>query len=923
MKTYKYTLSLLVVVFSYLPLLAAVTPMVVNNGTGFVMAQIDVTAAPYNADKTGVADCKPVIQRAIDSVAAGNGCGLVYLPSGKYRLTTPLTLKRGVVLSGYWTSPSAAENTVLIVDYTHTSTTMGLITMPSGYNGGIKNLSIWYKNQDATNRYPFPWTIRSGGSNSIENLTLINSYNGIYYEPLNGAVIRNVYGCALNRGFYASWASEISWMYNINFSSDYWKNAPDYVTNKPSGETVSNLTNHLKSNFIALQFGAVDGSCLYGVEATESKIAVYIKKDTALMRSIGQTPRVLDTYGFGGVLSKINGKIIRHSWNGTYWGMPVMNTDAIPELMTKQYSLALVPTTAKKDIFNVAAYGAKGDSINNDTQALKDAIAAAAGNGGGIVYFPKGRFRITEAVEIPSAVELRGPIESAFVRIYSAAQDGCTLYCTYGNDTPNPDTDKAFITLNANTGISGINIVFAEQNRQGVPYPYAIRGTGSGIWLKNMLISNAYNLIDFASFPCNNFVISSLQCFGMKNGINIGGGTQGGKIESVSNTFGVSKNFKTTTAEQTELESYAYANTIGFRFGDCSNIETFGLMTFRELTVMDFYDQNGGGCKNSFFWHCKFDQVNRDVIRVTGSANPVICGLWTTGMGKNGLAVSPYNFVQASSYSGILKIYNPSFINTSGLSCINRPLNETINKANILLKFEESLTTGKQVIGPSLNGNLPSNALDNDVETYWEADQGSEMVIDLGENCTIDRFSILNAQLFDFDSSYNTETIELSYSLNNTQFTPCTAPPANVSWLRSFNNADKKVLNDVPLDTVQARYIKLKVTNSNFTSTDSKVRIRSFDLFGMKRGTLPTSILEQTSSQHPSILVYSNKSENTVCVKVTDNLIGGTIDLYTLMGQKIQSSIIQSNQTLMPLCGDALRIVQIRKDQHIFTRKVY
>lgn len=44
------------------------------------------------------------------------------------------------------------------------------------------------------------------------------------------------------------------------------------------------------------------------------------------------------------------------------------------------------------DAFNVTAFGAKGDGKAVDTAALQQAIDAAAGAGGGTVYFPVGRF---------------------------------------------------------------------------------------------------------------------------------------------------------------------------------------------------------------------------------------------------------------------------------------------------------------------------------------------------------------------------------------------------------------------------------------------------------------------------------------------------------------------------------------------------
>lgn len=67
---------------------------------------IDVTATPYNADKTGVADATAAIQAAINAAGLAGG-GVVYLPAGTYRLTVSdeesqalLLNQPGVVLRG-------------------------------------------------------------------------------------------------------------------------------------------------------------------------------------------------------------------------------------------------------------------------------------------------------------------------------------------------------------------------------------------------------------------------------------------------------------------------------------------------------------------------------------------------------------------------------------------------------------------------------------------------------------------------------------------------------------------------------------------------------------------------------------------------------------------------------------------------------
>jgi len=50
---------------------------------------IDVTQQPYNADKTGAADASPAIQAAINAAQPGQ---VVYLPAGRYRLNSTLSL---------------------------------------------------------------------------------------------------------------------------------------------------------------------------------------------------------------------------------------------------------------------------------------------------------------------------------------------------------------------------------------------------------------------------------------------------------------------------------------------------------------------------------------------------------------------------------------------------------------------------------------------------------------------------------------------------------------------------------------------------------------------------------------------------------------------------------------------------------------
>ena len=46
-------------------------------------------------------------------------------------------------------------------------------------------------------------------------------------------------------------------------------------------------------------------------------------------------------------------------------------------------------------IYDVTKYGAVGDNVNDDTNAINNTIALAASNGGGIVFIPKGNYKTT------------------------------------------------------------------------------------------------------------------------------------------------------------------------------------------------------------------------------------------------------------------------------------------------------------------------------------------------------------------------------------------------------------------------------------------------------------------------------------------------------------------------------------------------
>jgi hypothetical protein len=66
------------------------------------------------------------------------------------------------------------------------------------------------------------------------------------------------------------------------------------------------------------------------------------------------------------------------------------------------------PDPGPTQSFDVRGYGAIGDGKVDCTHAIKSAIDAAAQSGGGIVYFPRGRYLVTETLVVPPHVKIKG-----------------------------------------------------------------------------------------------------------------------------------------------------------------------------------------------------------------------------------------------------------------------------------------------------------------------------------------------------------------------------------------------------------------------------------------------------------------------------------------------------------------------------------
>lgn len=133
-------------------------------------------------------------------------------------------------------------------------------------------------------------------------------------------------------------------------------------------------------------------------------------------------------------------------------------------------------------------YGAAGDGVTDDTNAFQSALNAASLAGGGTVFVPAGRYKISTHLSVPTNVELRGVSDGPHVHTASPRGSVLLPFEHQGNASGTP-----FITLNSNSGVRGLGIYYLNQSRASIsPYPATIQTAGTGAYVVDVTIPNAY-----------------------------------------------------------------------------------------------------------------------------------------------------------------------------------------------------------------------------------------------------------------------------------------------------------------------------------------------------------------------------------------------------------------------------------------------
>jgi hypothetical protein len=280
----------------------------------WVISDFIVTDPQFGAKAEPGFDNRAAFQAAIDSAHYAGG-GVVFIPAGNYEFHSTQTgtrrvrvrqgeedrqenfdyqyvlqLPQSVQLRGDWADPELNNGKVLgtilevrvgkdspnydekieswfrdgqanvnlsnpegALRTTYTSIADRFIDMREGT--GVTNLSIWYPEQDINNVRPYPWTLfqATGNSATVENVTLVNAYNGFYSAPSELHYVLNSYITALNTGVEVHQCTDIGRIENVRINPKYWANS-----GLPGAPSLAAVTAYTKAHGTGFQMHRSD-----------------------------------------------------------------------------------------------------------------------------------------------------------------------------------------------------------------------------------------------------------------------------------------------------------------------------------------------------------------------------------------------------------------------------------------------------------------------------------------------------------------------------------------------------------------------------------------------------------------------------------------------------------------------------------------
>lgn len=248
---------------------------------------VSVKQSPFLAKGDGQTDDTNAIRKAIAKVKELGG-GIVYLPSGEFKITASIEVPSNVEIRGVYEGiHSAFRKKVSQINVYGSSHNAFILKSNSGLHG----LSFYYPEHTPNAVKKLPPTVKGEGANIwIENTTFINSYDAIDFSSAkcDNFLVRNVWGTAMNIGIKISQGSSGGVIENTLFSYGIWLETRA-LHNSPSRTT---LEENFVENATAYYFGNCKNITGWSVSAFGNAYGAVFEKNS------GQIPSNITIYRF-------------------------------------------------------------------------------------------------------------------------------------------------------------------------------------------------------------------------------------------------------------------------------------------------------------------------------------------------------------------------------------------------------------------------------------------------------------------------------------------------------------------------------------------------------------------------------------------------------------------------------------------------
>jgi autotransporter-associated beta strand protein len=769
------------------------------------------TPQQYGAVGDGITDDSAAFQKAMNAVynSGGQGGGVVYVPVGDYAFYTNLVVPTGVTLHGDWTDwtkgASGLVGTTFKV-YIGAGQTNGTSFITMNNASTLRDVNIWYPNQNPANIVGYPFTAALSSDCVVQNVALVNSYQGI--QAVNAAqhILSTVVGTPLYLGANIDSNYDVCHAEDIRFSPDVWpasglSNAPavggSYATwmrNNGTGMQIIRMDGdfcmdtYISGYNVGILFtntgngdpgctfysGAIT-NCATGIMAQDMPGALGLMfanftfdDDIAVNRTRTDTDanilfercsitgnngaaisstgsdwhswmqfqdctisntldlagpgvfNVVDSTLLGSTQCVLSASATRAAFTGCTFSpvQKIVNNGTVSNLLVDvrssvSNSFPIVYWTnivnnyvsrqpAKTNLYVVtdAAWDAAGNGIADDTAAIQGALTAAGTNGGGIVYVPAGLYHLTNTLDVPGGVELRGAYEMR--GFPQAAADGYakgSILRPYGGQ--GTTNGPAAIALEANSGLVGVTISYENQNNSCIPFPPAIQGRGGNIHAIGVICPNPYYYVDLDTYACTNHFFYLVDGWALKTGFNVGNGSSGSLVDCMGNWTawidnGESQSTLPQSAQAPVLEFVDHQLQF-YNLGDCNElmVKDFNII---ENTFLHVKNENGIGPNATLIGDYCDATIQGIVLDGHGTINAVNTGMAVFNFNDDSdLADTTVGVTSTTNCEGMATFFNTIVFGGSYLDF-------NINGGDVVLESAHS-GSGSNV-GSTVNGGV-------------------------------------------------------------------------------------------------------------------------------------------------------------------------------------------------------------------------